>query len=193
MHAIKLLLTYYLNISVQAANLSDCRIESNRKKSIRQRESNRIKTFLPELECSTTLSVCTSLWPGKGKYRKFCLLSNCTICNDLGWPWEPKLLPVCTTPSSPICSKKYNTPHDTRPISAVFSPAGSPTGVDDGCEIGLLSLKGRCQWNKFLSFLDIFHRSRRYFCHAQSAQTPVVRLVVIPIKNDTVTENWAKK
>jgi len=31
MHTIKLLLTYYLNISVQAANLSDCRIESNRK------------------------------------------------------------------------------------------------------------------------------------------------------------------
>ena len=29
MHTIKLLLTYYLNISVQAANLSDCRIESN--------------------------------------------------------------------------------------------------------------------------------------------------------------------
>jgi len=31
MHTIKLLLTYYLNISVQAANLSDCRIESSRK------------------------------------------------------------------------------------------------------------------------------------------------------------------
>ena len=31
MHTIKLLLTHYLNISVQAANLSDCRIESNRK------------------------------------------------------------------------------------------------------------------------------------------------------------------
>ena len=30
MHTIKLLLTYYLNISVQAANLSDCRIEWNR-------------------------------------------------------------------------------------------------------------------------------------------------------------------
>ena len=30
MHTIKLLLTYYLNISVQAAKLSDCRIESNR-------------------------------------------------------------------------------------------------------------------------------------------------------------------
>ena len=28
MHTIKLLLNYYLNISVQAANLSDCRIES---------------------------------------------------------------------------------------------------------------------------------------------------------------------
>jgi len=31
MHTIKFLLTYYLNISVQSANLSDCRIESNRK------------------------------------------------------------------------------------------------------------------------------------------------------------------
>jgi len=41
MHTIKLLLTYYLNISVQAANLSDCRIESNR------------LFFLPELECSS--------------------------------------------------------------------------------------------------------------------------------------------
>jgi len=31
MHTIKLLVTYYLNISVQAANLLDCRIESNQK------------------------------------------------------------------------------------------------------------------------------------------------------------------
>ena len=38
MHTIKLLLIYYLNMSVQAANLSDCRIES--------------KLFLSELECS---------------------------------------------------------------------------------------------------------------------------------------------
>jgi len=43
MHTIKLLLTYYLKISVQAANLSDCRIESNR-----------IETYLPELLCTTT-------------------------------------------------------------------------------------------------------------------------------------------
>ena len=44
MHAIKLLLTYYLNISVQAANLSDCRIESNRIEkidSVARIESNR--------------------------------------------------------------------------------------------------------------------------------------------------------
>jgi len=27
MHTVKLLVTYYLNISIQAANLSDCRIE----------------------------------------------------------------------------------------------------------------------------------------------------------------------
>jgi len=37
---------YYLNISVEAANLSDWRIESNR-----------IETFLPELECSTVYVV----------------------------------------------------------------------------------------------------------------------------------------
>ena len=36
---------HYLNISVEAANLSDWRIESNR------------NFFLPELECSTTDSV----------------------------------------------------------------------------------------------------------------------------------------
>jgi len=58
MHTIKLLLTYYLNISVEAANLSDCRIESNRKKieSVARIESNRIETFLPELECSSPQS-----------------------------------------------------------------------------------------------------------------------------------------
>jgi len=44
MHAIllKLLLTYYLNINVQAANLSDCRMRIESKKSIRYWESNRI-------------------------------------------------------------------------------------------------------------------------------------------------------
>ena len=44
MHTIKLLLTYCLNISVQAANLSDCRIESIRKNrfgSENRIESNR--------------------------------------------------------------------------------------------------------------------------------------------------------
>jgi len=42
---------YYLNISVEAANLSDWWIESNRKN--RFGSENRIETFLPELECST--------------------------------------------------------------------------------------------------------------------------------------------
>jgi len=41
MHTVKLLLTYYLNISVQAANIYQIA------------ESNRIETFLPELECSS--------------------------------------------------------------------------------------------------------------------------------------------
>jgi len=48
MHTIKLLVTYYLNISVQAANLSDCRIEKI--DSVARIES---KLFWPELECST--------------------------------------------------------------------------------------------------------------------------------------------
>jgi len=39
MHTIKLLLTYYLNISVQAANLSDCRIESKKIDSVARIES----------------------------------------------------------------------------------------------------------------------------------------------------------
>ena len=42
---------HYLNISVEAANLSDCRIESNRKN--RFGSENRIENFLPELECFT--------------------------------------------------------------------------------------------------------------------------------------------
>ena len=41
MHTIKLLLTDYLNISVQAANLSDCRIESKKIDSVARIESNR--------------------------------------------------------------------------------------------------------------------------------------------------------
>jgi len=45
MHTIKLPLTYYLNISVQAANLSDCRIESKKNDSVARIESNRIETF----------------------------------------------------------------------------------------------------------------------------------------------------
>ena len=55
MHTIKLLLTYHLNISVQAANLSDCRIEKIY--SVPRIES---KLFLPELECSN-MQVCTLL------------------------------------------------------------------------------------------------------------------------------------
>jgi len=62
---------------------------------------------------------------------------------------------------------------DRRP-SPFFSPASRPTGVDDSCEIGLLSLKGRCRGKFFSSFSDIFRQSGRYFCHAQ---TPVVLLV----------------
>jgi len=52
MHTITLLLTYYLNISVQAAYLSDCRIESNSKNRFGSENRIESKLFLPELECS---------------------------------------------------------------------------------------------------------------------------------------------
>ena len=47
MHTIKLPLTYYLNISVQAANLSDCRIESNRKNRFGSENRIESKLFCP--------------------------------------------------------------------------------------------------------------------------------------------------
>jgi len=50
---------FYLNISVEAANLSDWRLESNRKN--RFGNENRIETFLPELECCIIYTV--SLYP----------------------------------------------------------------------------------------------------------------------------------
>jgi len=62
MHTIKLLLTYYLNISVQAANLSDCQIESKKIDSVARIQSNRIETFLPELECSTRKPTYGIVW-----------------------------------------------------------------------------------------------------------------------------------
>jgi len=74
------------------------------------------------------------------KYRKFRFLSNGTICNDLDWPWEPKLFPMCTTPSGPI--------------SAGFCLDCRRTDIDDSFQFGLRSLKGRCHGNK------------RIFCYA---------------------------
>ena len=47
MHSIKLLLTYYLNISVQAANLSDRRIESNRNNRFGSENRIESKLFCP--------------------------------------------------------------------------------------------------------------------------------------------------
>jgi len=65
MHSIKLLLTYYLNISVQAANLSDWRIESNRKNRFGSENRIESKLFLPELECSINKAIVHSrLRPG---------------------------------------------------------------------------------------------------------------------------------
>jgi len=64
MHTIKLLLTYYLNISVQAANLSDCRMESNRIETFFYLNWN---AFLPLLLTSLLHSLSSNLavaiWP----------------------------------------------------------------------------------------------------------------------------------
>jgi len=49
MHTIKLLVTYYLNISVQAANLLDCRIESNRKNRFGSENRIESKLFLARI------------------------------------------------------------------------------------------------------------------------------------------------
>ena len=54
----KLLLTYYSNISVQAANLSQCRIESNRKN--RFGSEDRIETFFARIGMLYTAGTCGS-------------------------------------------------------------------------------------------------------------------------------------
>jgi len=59
MHTVKLLLTYYLNISVQAANI------------YQTAESNRIETFLPKLECSSSRICYVTL-----RYVALCLFSQ---------------------------------------------------------------------------------------------------------------------
>jgi len=59
--------------------------------------------------------------------------------------------------------------------SPFFSPAGSPTGVEDCCKIGLLFVKRRCHGNEFLSFSDIFRPNLSLLCYAQF---PFVRFVV---------------
>jgi len=63
MHTIKLLLTYNLNISVQAENLSDCRIESNRENrfgSENRIESNR-NFFCPNWNALVATLPCETL------------------------------------------------------------------------------------------------------------------------------------
>ena len=61
-----------------------------------------------------------------------------------------------------------------RDRSLPFFLAGWPTGIDDSCKIGLLSLHGRCYGKKFVIFRH-FSPERTLFCHPQA---PVVRLVV---------------
>ena len=56
MYTIKLLLTYHLNISVQAANLSDCRIESNRKNRFGSENRIESKLFCPNWNALVTTS-----------------------------------------------------------------------------------------------------------------------------------------
>jgi len=46
------------------------------------------------------------------------------------------------------------------------SPFFPPASIYDCCEIGLRSTVGRCHWNTFLSFSDIFRKIEFYFCYA---------------------------
>ena len=101
MHTIKILLTYYLNISVQAANLSDCRIESNRKNrfgSENRIESNRNffcpnwNALLPSPHQLRSLGRCklTQWGPrgrryGKCSFGKFTSLKNQVISTFHSW------------------------------------------------------------------------------------------------------------
>ena len=68
---------FYLNISVQAANLSYWRIEKI--DSVARIESNRIETFLPELECSSPclLRICEVI--DMSGERIFCRSCSCHI------------------------------------------------------------------------------------------------------------------
>ena len=68
-----------------------------------------------------------------------------------GWTFEPNYF------------RKYAT--DLRK----FLPIGSITGVDDCCEIGLWSLKGRCHDNQFL-----FIQSTQFFRHSDQCVINVV-------------------
>ena len=87
MHTIKLLLTYYLNISVQAANILDCRIES--------------KLFSPELECSTLEAVLRGTGGGFVRTVHPCapplpLVSVGVPCKDAGG-WAACIEQTCLT------------------------------------------------------------------------------------------------
>ena len=62
---IKLLLTYYLNISVQAANIYQI-AESNRKNRFGSQNRIESKLFLSELECSTVHSAMQIMQPVAG-------------------------------------------------------------------------------------------------------------------------------
>ena len=66
-------------------------------------------------------------------------------------------------PFEPYYFRKYAT--DLRKLL----PIGSNTGVDDCCEIGLRSLKGRCHDNQFL-----FIQSTQFFRHGNQCVINVV-------------------
>jgi len=91
---------YYLNISVEAAKLSDWRIESNR-----------IKTFLPELECSTWNSSRVSL-----------ITISARMLNKYGEFWTNRSYEVVGY-SGAMCNKYV---HSTMTLSYRFR---YPTGV----------------------------------------------------------------
>jgi len=104
---------YYLNISVEAANISD---------SVVRIESNRIDTFLPELECSTTNHI-DSRWESLG--------SDCAVPRSSAV--TPHRAPDLRRTSAPRTSPAGHCRADTRPSArrtALAEPAPSQPGGD---------------------------------------------------------------
>jgi len=64
------------------------------------------------------------------------------------------------------------------------SPFFPPASIYDCCEIGLRSIMGRCHWNTFLSFSDIFRKIEFYFCYVLTPSCCIVVVAVCRIVAD---------